>query len=369
MKKIKILVVSNYNDYHSVRPEAETFVSLHKLGYEVTIMTFGDSEYAEIFRSKGIRVIDHHPTKRYQRESIQRIKAELIAGKYDAMHLYNNKSIINGLLAARGLKVKVIGYRGSTLNFSWYNPFNYIKHLSPRLDYVICNSVGVAEKYRKHPFFKNSKAIVINKGHKLDWYTDIQPVVIRSKYEIGEETTIFILVATDRTMKGVKYLCQAVNLLPENTNFTLLMMGKGMDSRSYRAILERGPHSDKVRTQSHNPDALSYVAGADVFVLPSIKGESITKAVLEAMSLGICPLITDIAGNVELVEHGKNGLVVQHGDPRSLSDAMLQLCKDTEAKSAYGRASKDRIANRLSHQSSVEKYTELYDEIYDMSHE
>lgn len=363
MGKVKILVVSDYTNYHSVRPEAEIFLSLRKRGYDITIMTYDGSQYSDKFKAAGIKVINHHPTKRYQRSSILAIRQELKVGNYDVIHLYNNKSIINGLIAAKWFKVKTIGYRGSTLNFSWYNIFNYFKHLSPSLDYVICNSQGVYDKYLEHPFFKSEKAIMINKGHDTDWYSEIQSINLHKKYNIANETPIFILVAKDRTMKGVKYLCQAINLLPESSDFRFFLIGGGMDAKKYSDILMRGKHIDKVHIQSHNPDALRYVAGADVFVLPSIKGESITKAVLEAMSLGKCPIITDISGNTELVHDKVNGLVVNSADPQALATAMQKVMINPKIIKKYGTASKQKIQDDLNHEDTVTAYERLYEGI------
>ena len=50
---IKVLVISNYREYHTVRPEAETFIGLAKLGFEITVMTYGDSKYVEDFERPG----------------------------------------------------------------------------------------------------------------------------------------------------------------------------------------------------------------------------------------------------------------------------------------------------------------------------
>ncbi len=61
---IKLLVISNYRSTVTVRPEAEIFIQLQQTSrYQITIMTYGDSPYAEKFRAAGIRVIDFHPEK------------------------------------------------------------------------------------------------------------------------------------------------------------------------------------------------------------------------------------------------------------------------------------------------------------------
>ena len=358
-----ILVVSDYSDYHSVRPEAEIFLSLARLGHKITVITKAGSRYAKIFLQHNIKVIDQHPTSKYDRKSIGVIRATIARSRPDVVHLFNNKALTNGLIAAKGHPANVIGYRGSTLNFSPFNAFNYFKHLSPRLDYVICNSHGVASRYKNHPFFSSSKAIVINKGHDLAWYSDVKARPLRSEYGIPRHSIIFTLVATDRTMKGVRYLCEAINKLPAECDFRLFMIGAGMDNPKYTKLLQAGVHAHKVVQLSHTDHALTYVAASDVFVLPSIKGESITKAVLEAMSLGCCPLITDIVGNQELVTDQHNGLVVPAGDSIAMASAMQQLIQYEDKRRSYGKRSQERIRTSLSHSSTVAGYLSLYDKL------
>ena len=45
----KILVISNYRSTIGVRPEAEIFIGLARLGFDVEIMTYGDAEYVSTF--------------------------------------------------------------------------------------------------------------------------------------------------------------------------------------------------------------------------------------------------------------------------------------------------------------------------------
>ncbi|HHM21025.1 MAG TPA: glycosyltransferase family 1 protein, partial [Bacteroidetes bacterium] len=82
---MKILVISNYRETASVRPEAELFLGLKKSGVEVDIMTYGDAQYVEKFKSAGIRVIDFHPEKKLDKKEIKRIREELIEARPDIL--------------------------------------------------------------------------------------------------------------------------------------------------------------------------------------------------------------------------------------------------------------------------------------------
>ncbi|NCP46173.1 MAG: glycosyltransferase family 1 protein, partial [Flavobacteriales bacterium] len=164
---IKILVISNYTNTISARPEAEIFLGLKQKGVEITIITEKDSEYAKKFEAAGIRVIDGLPKKKNCGKSQELIRNELIQGKYDALLLYNSKAISNGIKAAKNLPVKVILYRGYTGNINWWDPTAYTKYLHPRVNKIICNANAIQELFERQLFFKKGKAVTINKGHDL----------------------------------------------------------------------------------------------------------------------------------------------------------------------------------------------------------
>ena len=130
----KVLLISSYADsLNAVRPEGRLFVGLARdHGWEVTLMTQDGSPYTEVMKEAGVRIIDFHPTGKFEAASVKRIRKELIDGDYDILHLYNNKAIVNGIRAAKGLPVKVGTYRGYTGNISWWDPIAYLQHLSPQ---------------------------------------------------------------------------------------------------------------------------------------------------------------------------------------------------------------------------------------------
>lgn len=63
---------------------------------------------------------------------------------------------------------------------------------------------------------------------------------------------------------------------------------------------------------------------ADVLVLPS-HSEGLPLVIMEAMSMGLPVIATDVGGVSELVVNGKTGFLLEHGDPSQIADALLQL--------------------------------------------
>lgn len=360
---MKILVISNYRPYHTARPEAEIFIGLAKLGIEIDIMTYGDAEYFKKFKEAGINVIDFHPEKKMDKAEIAFIRNHLLEGKHDIIKLYNNPAAVNGIQAAKGLPVKVVLYRGYAGNINWYDPTAYTKFLHRRVDKILCNSQGVADVINKQLFFDKSKTKVVNKGHRLEWYQDILPLDIKKEFNLPEDAFVIINVANNRRMKGIPYLMKAMNLLPPGLPIHLLLVGGNMDTKANLSLIESGGYKNNVHFVGFRDDVLNIVSSCDVFASASIKGESITKSIIEAMSLEVAPIITDIPGNVELCDHEDSGLVVKMKNPKELSEAILRLYKDRALCEKLAKNAKERIGSFLNTDRSVKEMKAFYEEL------
>ncbi|MBN2893759.1 MAG: glycosyltransferase family 4 protein [Bacteroidales bacterium] len=363
---IRLLVISNYKDYHTTRPEAEIFKSLAKYKkFEIFIMTLRNSEHVPEFEAVGIKIIDFHPQKKNDKLEIARIRKELVDNNIDIVHLFNSKAIYNGTKAAKGLKVKVVLYRGFSSNVNKLDPFANLKFMNPRVDKILCNSIGVAEHLHKQPFFDKSKTVVIHKGHDVSWYENIVPANIRAELGVSSDSLLLVNVANNRKMKGIPYLLKAIVNLPKDADVHLLLVGRDMDTKENLKIVEQGGVKDKIHFMGFRKDALNIVAGSDAFVLPSIFGESITKSVLEAMSLGVAPIISDIRGNFELLEDTVSGLVFESKNVKDLSQKIMKLYNDRSLCKEFGKNAQLRIKNVLNNEQTVLKIKDFYEQIID----
>ncbi|HRY98828.1 MAG TPA: glycosyltransferase family 4 protein [Bacteroidales bacterium] len=365
--KPRILVISNYNDFHTVRPEAEILLGLQRRGFGVDVMTYGGSEYARRFAEAGMKVIDFHPRHKFDRKECMRVRLALKEGAYDILQLFNSPASVTGLRAARGLPVKVVLYRGYTGNIHWYDPTAYLKYLHPRVDAVICNSLGVEQLLKRQLFFRKEKAVTINKGHDLSWYAGTEPADLKA-FGIPEGAFTVACVANNRPMKGVPWLLRSLRHLSPGLPLHLLLLGRDMDTPRNRALIRGSGYEDRVHFPGFVPEVLRVVKACNAFVLPSLFGESITKSVLEAMCLGIPPLITDIPGNLELVEEGVSGLVVPPRNPAALGLALERLVREPQLAEYLGKGARERIQGPLNHQRSVSGYAALYERLTALTH-
>ncbi|MBE0642304.1 MAG: glycosyltransferase, partial [Bacteroidales bacterium] len=190
-------------------------------------------------------------------------------------------------------------------------------------------------------------------------YEDVLPADLKP-LGVPEGAFTVACVANNRRMKGVKYLLKALQYLPSGLPLHILLLGRDMDTPANRKLIRSSEYADRVHFPGFVPEVLSVVKSCQAFVLPSIFGESITKSVLEAMSLGLAPVITDIPGNTELVEHGISGLVVPSRNPTALAKAIARVSSDAALAKNLGTAAKQRIEEVLNHSNTVEGYAWLY---------
>lgn len=362
---LKLLIISSYKDtWNSVRPEAEIFIGMAKLGVEVTLMTQGDADYVPRFKEHGINIIDFHPTKKFQWSAIKRIRKEIQAGGFDAVYMFNNKAITNGLFAAIGLNVKMVSYRGQTGNIKRIDPSSYLTHMHPRLDGILCVANAVRDDLRQQVFLPKERVTTVYKGHDLDWYQDTPADL--SQFGIPEDAFVFGCVANARPRKGLPVLLAATHKLPKESNIHILLVGGGMDTDEIKAQIDASPLAGRIHLAGFRTDAPALIAGCDASILPSTKREGLPKTVIEAMVYEKAPIVADTGGSAELIVDGESGIVVPPGDEDALAKAMLTMWQDPEKTQQMGKLAKVRINEhfhtRLSAQQTKDYFEALIKE-------
>jgi len=359
VKPIKVLFVGNYDiPVHNIRPEAEMIIGLKERGLDVEVMTGASCWYARRMASCGIRIHDYQPGRKFSPSAVLRLRRTLREGRHDILHLFNNKAIVAGVHAALGLPVRVVTYRGQTGNVSRFDPVAWLMHLSPRVDRIVCVSEAVRQSLL--PELRDpGKAVTIYKGHDPRWYDDIVPLP-RAGLGVPDGAFMATCIANNRPRKGVPVLIDAVGRLPAGENLHLVLVGQGMDGEEIGRLIGASPARDRIHVHGHRDDVLRIVAASDVAVLPAIKREGLPKTVLEAMGLGIAPLVTATGGSPELVRDGESGLVVPPGDAAALAGALLALSRDRERTRAMGRHARDRLASEFTLEASIAAHQQLY---------
>ncbi len=356
----KILVISDYRDANSSRPEAEIFVALAGLGHNIHILSYPDAEYYnERFRSNGIKVIEAHPTRKASLSYIKYLRRLLQDEQYDFVHVFNSYGLTNAVWAMRGLASKLIAYRGYAGQTHWYDPVMYFKYFHPRVDQIICLSEDTRIHLARNMLGSKSKLTIIYKGHDPEWYQSIVPAN-RSELGFKEDDILLCCVANARPFKGIPYLIEAMNYVDHLPPVKLLLIGRDYDKEPIHYLISKSLYSKNIYRLGFREDSLSIVKTCDASVLASTHGEALTKAVTEAMCLGIPPIITEIGGNHGLVIDGDSGWVVLPADPNSLARAIEEMAGNKDERKRRGQNAKEHILHHFHTDNTVAEFIKLY---------
>ena len=153
----------------------------------------------------------------------------------------------------------------------------------------------------------------------------------------------------DERYKGMDTLITALpRLLTRWPELQLAMVGDGDD----REWLEDLADENGVRMHVHFLSGVSYAELAtcyghcEIFALPS-RGEGFGLVYLEAMACGK-PVIGGAHGGApEVIEDGKTGYLVQHGDAAQLATAIETLLAEPALGQEMGRRGKQRVENEF----------------------
>ena len=163
--------------------------------------------------------------------------------------------------------------------------------------------------------------------------------------------------------KGIYSLLDAASRLRSwNADVRYLLVGDGKDSEGLKRLAEANGLKRQFVFIGRVADVAAPLAAADVFVLPSLS-EGLSRALLEAMAMGLPPVATDVSGTRDVIPDESYGLVVPPGDPVALADALGKLVTDPDLRREMGRRARGRVVEHFSAERMALDYHELFQEL------
>ena len=355
---MRILTVSNYETLVSPKVEALLLLELQKRGLYIEVITGKPSVHTLAFEQAGIRVHHHtHPRSKIDLTAIRYIRKHLINGHFDILHLFTGRGASNGTLAAMGLPVKVITYRGAG-DLYWHDPTAWLSHLNPRVDHISCLSEYVKRQVDRQFFLRPKKTSVQYKAFPAEWFEKPEPAR-RSTLGIPHDAILVGSVANYRKVKGIESLIRATHKLAGDKRIWLILAGRGMDGAPLDKLIARSPMKERILALGFRDDVFNLVKACDIYVQPSLN-EGLSKSVMEAIMLEVPCVITNAGGMPELIDHGKSGWICPVNDPRALADAISILANDLPLRQHLATQARIDLLARFSINKYVESTLEMY---------
>lgn len=187
---------------------------------------------------------------------------------------------------------------------------------------------------------------------------------LRARLDIPAEARVVIFAGRLAPEKELGSLLDAFAVVfRENPQALLLLIGDGPSRGELEARTRALNLEAAVRFIGRRPveEVCHWLQASDLFALVS-SNEGFPCSLVEAMSVGLASVVSDIPANVQLVEPGVHGLHSRLGDPASIADAILRLLSDGPLRAAMGATSRRLAQQRYSLPVVAERYEALFSE-------
>jgi glycosyltransferase involved in cell wall biosynthesis len=276
----------------------------------------------------------------------------------DVLHVLENKTLSTSLLAMTRLERRphLVAYRGYIGRANRFDPRARLGYLSRRLDRILCNSQAV-ERYMLRQGFPAERLTTIYKGYSQSWNEGASAPSLVS-LGIPEGAYVVGCVANVRREKGVDILLRALEELADQPRIHCVIVGN-IKGDVVPRIAQSAALRGRVHLLGFRTDVLGLVQQFDVFVMPS-RNEALGRALLESMSQGIPPIVSDVGGLPEVVRHDVDGLVFPSADSGALARAIRDLASDPARRLRYSEAARRRVADAFDMDTTVEQTLRVY---------
>lgn len=231
---------------------------------------------------------------------------------------------------------------------------------------IVARNTSMQETFLAGKKYKR-KVTLIPGGVDTELFKPGFDMSARKELGIPDDAFLLSCIAHLVRPKDHETLIRAVEKVPEAY---LVIAGSDKDE-SYKneleALIKELKLGDRVKMPGAYPDVNKLLNSCNAMVLATstYKGheEGCPVSVLEAMAAGTPCIVSDVAGNRDLIEHGKNGLVFKPGHVNGLVDCIQEFILKPSYPKSLAEKSLDKVYAEYTLQREVKNFEALYKKI------
>ncbi|MCH5598734.1 glycosyltransferase family 4 protein [Niabella ginsengisoli] len=300
------------------------------------------------------------------------------SNKPDIIHTHSPKAGLVGMLAGWVMRIKCRIHTVAGLPLvEKQGIYKYILISVERLVYacshvVVFNSPRQAQYVIENGWISPKKVKIIGKGSSngidLSYFQKTQAIQtevnkLRNELAIQKDDLILSFVGRIALPKGIEELVNAFLLLEnEYNNLNLILVGSAdnVDPISHE-IWNIINTNSRIHWLGYKEDVRPYFQITDIFVFPSYR-EGFPQIIMQAAAME-CPIIaTDINGANEIIENGKNGLLISPKSTTEIVAAVKKLIEEPDLRNTFSRQSRNAMINGFDQEKFWQGLDDLYKE-------
>jgi len=277
--------------------------------------------------------------------------------KFDIVHTHSSKPGFLGRLAAKLCNIPRIIHTVHGFPFHSAQPklvrvfYQHLEKLvSSACDKVVFVNNSEREIAIRKKIVKEDKAVTIFNGIEIP------------KFQIHQEHedifTIGCVLRFEKIKNIIETVKAAIKVSKQNDKIVFYFVGDGSLLDECKQIVAIAGQENNILFPGWQNNISEWLAKFDVYLLYSI-AEGLSISILEAMSMKLPIVASNVKGNEELVSD-ENGILVPINDIDRLSKVLLSLPDKKEELKQWGENSYKIVKEKFSYSEFVRKYNALY---------
>ena len=187
------------------------------------------------------------------------------------------------------------------------------------------------------------KITALHSGVDTNFFIPRSQELIRQELGLPVDATIFLFVGRLHPWKGLNEILSVAKRCPTEK---FVFVGPGDIPDHPKNCLFVGSKQPELVRAWYN--------AADCLLLPTYT-EAVPTSVMESFSCEIPAIVTNIGGCPEIVEQGKNGLIIPVRDIPALYDAVIWMRDHPDERRKMGKQARMIVKERYDHTTQIEK--------------
>lgn len=262
--------------------------------------------------------------------------------KIDLCHLHDAHAHSFAILAADLFRNKCPLVLSRRVDFPIKNKWTSAhKYNHPAIAAILCVSQAIAE-ITGRGIKDKSKIKTVYSGIDLSKFS-AKSGLLRRDLNLSDD--VFLVGNTSALADHKDYftfLDVAEQVLEASTNVKFIIFGDGPMKREIVDYAKSKKHAEDIIFTGFRDDIPQVLADLDLFFISS-KTEGLGTSILDAFATMV-PVVATAAGGIpELVENKKTGLLLEVGDRKGLSEAILSLIKDADLAKSLAQNAYEKV--------------------------
>lgn len=318
------------------------------------------SPLEERAKASGLRVLPVRMRGEWDFLAISQLRKIIRRNRIRIVHLHSPHAHALGLLGAKlAGSCRVVISRRVDFHIG-NNILSRMKYL--RADKIIAISQRVKQVLMADGV-PGDKIAVVYSGVDIGKFQNVEGDYLFSELGIDRDKPIIGNIAALAWHKDHKTLIEAARIVVDRfPGVIFLIVGDGPLYREIEVLIRSLHLEEQVKLLGFRRDVPEILSILSLFVLSS-SWEGLGTSLLDAFASRIPVVATNVGGIPEVVENGRNGILVPPGNPHALAEAIMRLLQDRVLAGRLGKEGFRLVRGKFNVQKMVGQTRKIYEEL------